>query len=84
MKLISSLFISLTLVGPAISCSKGKEEIPTGFLGSEGLIPLSIDDDISNSILWNSVSGGDGKTISLGNQSYIFCEHQNISGECIP
>lgn len=29
-------------------------------------------------------SGGGGETISLGNQSYIFCEQQNISGECIP
>jgi hypothetical protein len=58
MKLISSLLISLTLVGLATSCFKGKGEIPTGFLGSEGLISFSIDDDISNSLLWNSVSGG--------------------------
>lgn len=29
-------------------------------------------------------SGGGGETISIGNHSYIFCENQNPSGECIP
>lgn len=29
-------------------------------------------------------SGGGGETISIGNHSYIFCENQNASGECIP
>lgn len=28
--------------------------------------------------------GGGGETISIGNHSYIFCENQNASGECIP
>lgn len=67
MKSISIFFIHLVLVGLASGCFKGvmdsRGEVPSGFLGTGITENITLDDDVSNQLLWRSTSN---KTV-IGN-----------------